>query len=103
MVEAEDIQDDHPELGVGVVVVQHPSCPPVGVMLNCCPHVASLDGTVICGECVVCIVFSVSRPGWDARIMRWCGLEQVLFCSNSVPTSDRAQPSPRLWVPNPYS
>ena len=47
-------------------------------------------------------VFSVSGPERYAWIMRWCGLEQVLFCSNPVPTPDSGQPSPRLWAPNPH-
>ena len=47
-------------------------------------------------------VFSMSGPGRHAQIMRWCGLERILY-SNPVPTSDSDQPRPRFWVPNPHS
>ena len=46
---------------------------------------------------------TVSIPGRHDQIMRWCGLEQVLFCSNPVPTLDSGQPRPRLCVTNPHS
>ena len=45
----------------------------------------------------------VSRPGRHAQIMRCCGLEQVLFWSIMVPTSESGLPSPRIWVTKPYS
>ena len=48
------------------------------------------------------VAFLVSGPERHAQIMRWCGLEQVLFCPKPVPTSDSDQPSPRLWLPNPH-
>ena len=46
---------------------------------------------------------SVSGPGGHSLIIRWCGMEQVLLCSNPVPTLDRGQPRPIIWVPNPHS
>ena len=49
------------------------------------------------------MICPVSRPGRHAQIMRWCGLEQVRFFSNPVPTSESGQPSPIIWVPNPHS
>ena len=48
------------------------------------------------------MMWPFSRPRRHARIMRRCGPEYVLFCSNPVPTLDSFQPSPRLWVPSPH-
>ena len=47
-------------------------------------------------------VFSDSGPGRHSKIMRWCGLEQVLLFSDPVPTLQNVQPSPRLWVSNTH-
>ena len=47
-------------------------------------------------------VFLVAKPGRNAQIMRWCGIEQIC-CSNPVPISDSGQPRPRLWGPNSHS